>query len=112
LDLGNSPSRFDTHFKSIICDGDAYFTQLVRYIHLNPLRAKLVKNLSKLASHRWSGYGVLMGKVKNKGQDRDYVLKWFGRKEGQAKTEYRNYVKKGIDQGRRPELLGGGLIRS
>ena len=39
-------------------------------------------------------------------------MKWFGIKEGQAKTDYRNYVKKGIDQGRRPELVGGGLIRS
>ena len=40
------------------------------------------------------------------------VLKWFGKKEGEAKKNYRNYVKKGIDKGRRPELVGGGLIRS
>ena len=103
---------FQNRYKSIICDEDVYFTQLVRYIHLNPLRAKLVKNLTKLDGYRWSGHGVLMGKVKNDWQDQDYVLKWFGRKEGEAKGEYRNYVKKGIDQGRRPELVGGGLIRS
>ena len=103
---------FQNRYKSIICDEDAYFTQLVRYIHLNPLRAKLVKNLNKLDGYRWSGHGVLMGKIKNDWQDQDYVLKWFGRKEGEAKGEYRNYVKKGIDQGRRPELVGGGLIRS
>ena len=36
---------FQNRYKSIICDEDAYFTQLVRYIHLNPLRAKLVKSL-------------------------------------------------------------------
>ena len=53
-----------------------------------------------------------MGKVTNDWQDRDYVLKWFGKKEGAAKRAYRDYVKKGIDQGRRPELVGGGLIRS
>ena len=103
---------FQNRYKSIICDEDPYFTKLVRYIHLNPLRAKLVKNLIKLDGYRWSGHGVLMGKVKNDWQDQDYVLKWFGRKEGEAKGEYRNYVKKGIDQGRRPELVGGGLIRS
>ena len=103
---------FQNRYKSIICDEDPYFTKLVRYIHLNPLRAKLVKNLIKLDGYRWSGHGVLMGKIKNDWQDQDYVLKWFGRKEGKARGEYRNYVKKGIDQGRRPELVGGGLIRS
>ena len=103
---------FQNRYKSIICDEDAYFTELVRYIHLNPLRAKLVKSLDKLDRYRWSGHGVLMGKVNNEWQDRDYVLKWFGQKEAEAKKAYRNYVKKGIDEGRRPELVGGGLIRS
>ena len=103
---------FQNRYKSIVCDEDAYFTELVRYIHLNPLRAKLVKNLAKLDRYRWCGHGVLMGKVKNDWQDRDYVLKWFGRTESEATDEYHNYVKKGIDQGRRPELVGGGLIRS
>ena len=34
---------FQNRYKSIVCDEDAYFKELVRYIHLNPLRAKLVK---------------------------------------------------------------------
>ena len=103
---------FQNRYKSIICDEDAYFKLLVRYIHLNPLRGKLVKNLAQLDRYRWCGHGVLVGKIKNEWQDRDYVLKWFGKKDGEAKNAYRNYVKKGIDQGRRPELVGGGLIRS
>jgi len=40
------------------------------------------------------------------------VLKWFGPNEGEAKSACRRFVKKGIDQGRRPDLVGGGLIRS
>ena len=103
---------FQNRYKSIICEEDAYFTELVRYIHLNPLRAKLVKNFEKLDRYRWCGHGVIMGKIKNEWQDRDYVLKWFGKKEGEAKKNYRQYVKKGIEEGRRPELVGGGLIRS
>jgi REP element-mobilizing transposase RayT len=103
---------FQNRYKSIVCDEDAYFTELVRYIHLNPLRAKLVESISELDRYRWSGHGVLMGKIKNDWQDRNYVLKWFGQKQGGAKTAYRNYIKKGMDQGRRPELVGGGLIRS
>ena len=38
---------FQNRYKSIVCDEQAYFTELVRYIHLNPLRARLVKNLSQ-----------------------------------------------------------------
>lgn len=39
-------------------------------------------------------------------------MRWFGQKQDEAKKTYRSYIKKGIDQGRRPELVGGGLIRS
>ena len=66
---------------------------MVRYIHLNPLRAKLVKSIDNLDRYRWSGHGVLMGKVKNEWQDRDYVLKWFGNKEAEAKIKYQFPVK-------------------
>ena len=103
---------FQNRYKSIVCDEDAYFTELVRYIHLNPLRAGLVKSFAQLDRYPWSGHGVLMGKIKYDWQNRSYVLKWFGKKEGEAKSAYRSFVKKGIGQGRRPELVGGGLIRS
>jgi hypothetical protein len=53
----------------------------VRYIHLNPLRVKLVKNMSELERYRWCGHSVLMGRVKHSWQDREYVLSWFGDKE-------------------------------
>jgi putative transposase len=103
---------FQNRYKSIVCDEDAYFTELVRYIHLNPLRARLVKSLSQLDRYRWSGHGVLMGKIERDWQDRNYVLKWFGKKESEAKAAYRSYVKKAVGEGRRPELVGGGLVRS
>ena len=103
---------FQNRYKSIVCDEDAYFTELVRYIHLNPLRARLVKSLAQLDRYRWCGHGALMGNIENNWQDRHYVLRYFGKKEDEAKKAYRNYVKKAIDAGRRPELVGGGLIRS
>ena len=53
-----------------------------------------------------------MGRIKHSRRDRKYVLAWFGDKELQAKKDYRQYVKEGISHGRRPELVGGGLIRS
>ncbi|MBC8246123.1 MAG: transposase [Deltaproteobacteria bacterium] len=103
---------FQNRYKSIVCEEDSYFKELVRYIHLNPLRAKLVDNLTQLERYRYCGHSVLVGSVKNDWQDRDYVLNWFGPKERMAKRAYRGFVKMGIDQGHRPDLVGGGLIRS
>ena len=103
---------FQNRYKSIICEEEVYFKELVRYIHLNPLRAKLVKNMSELDRYRWCGHAVLMGKIRKAWQDRDYVLRWFGDVEGPARRAYRRYVKEGIEQGSRPDLVGGGLIRS
>ena len=40
------------------------------------------------------------------------MLRLFGKKVSAARKAYRGYVKKGIAQGHRPELVGGGLIRS
>jgi REP element-mobilizing transposase RayT len=103
---------FQNRYKSIVCDEESYFMELVRYIHLNPVRAKAVKSLAQLDRYRWCGHGVIMGNIDHNWQDRDYVLKRFSRREREAVIAYRNFVTKGIDQGRRPELVGGGLIRS
>ena len=103
---------FQNRYKSIVCEKDTYFIELVRYIHLNPLRANLVSNLKELDSYMWCGHSVLVGKTANDWQDRDFVLKWFGKTEGEARRSYRDYVKKGIGEGRRSELVGGGLVRS
>jgi len=103
---------FHNRYKSMVCDGDSYFTELLRYIHLNPLRAKLVGDLSGLESYPYCGHGVILGRVSYDWQDRDYVLSWFGRREGEARSAYRRFVKEGVALGRRPELVGGGLGRS
>jgi REP element-mobilizing transposase RayT len=103
---------FQNRYKSIICQEDAYLQELVRYIHLNPLRAKIVVDLENLDRYPYCGHRALMGKGKTEWQDVEYVLGYFGRKAGEARKGYRSYVEKGIPLGRRPELVGGGLIRS
>jgi putative transposase len=100
---------FQNRYKSIVCDGDSYFTELVRYIHLNPLRVKLVADLRELERYPYSGHGVILGTVKNEWQDRDSMLSQFGNREGDAKSAYRRFVGEGVELGRRPELVGGGL---
>lgn len=103
---------FQNRYHSIVCDEDVYFRELVRYIHLNPLRAHLVNKLSELERYPWCGHGVLMGRIKNDWQDRDYVLSWFGKREREGRRAYREYMKERTAQGRRPELMGGGIVRS
>ena len=103
---------FQNRYHSIVCDEEVYFRELVRYIHLNPLRAHLVSNLSELDRYPWCGHAVLMGRVSNSWQDWEYVLSWFGRRKGEARKAYQRYVGEGISQGRRPELVGGGVVRS
>jgi putative transposase len=103
---------FQNRYKSILCEEDPYLLELVRYIHLNPLRAGIVKEIDELRSYQHSGHGVLMGTLSHDWQDRDYVLRHFGNKTGPARSNYQSFVAEGIKQGRRPELVGGGLIRS
>ena len=103
---------FQNRYKSIVCDGDSYFTELVRYIHLNPLRVKLVKDIAALERYPYCGHGAILGNVSYDWQDRHSVLAQFGNREIQATAAYRRFVADGIALGRRPELVGGGLIRS
>ena len=102
---------FQNRYKSIICEEEPYVLELTRYIHLNPLRAGMVRNLGELNKYRWAGHSVIMRRVKRDWQDVDTVLAYFG-KGREALNKYEAFVREGISQGRRPELVGGGLVRS
>jgi hypothetical protein len=96
----------------VICEEDTYLLELVRYIHLNPIRARLVTDIKTLDKHPFCGHAVIMGKKKKDWQDDAYVLKMFGDKRSTARRRYKIFVQKGIQEGKCPELTGGGLIRS
>jgi len=103
---------FQNRYKSIACQEDVYLLELIRYIHLNPLRAGLAKSIDELDRYPWSGHAVLMGKQEFAGQNIDDVLRMFGQKKKNARQSYREFVHDGIRQGKRDELVGGGLRRS
>ena len=107
-----SGQLFQNRYKSILCQEDIYLLELVRYIHLNPVRAKLVTDIKALDKYPFCGHAVIMGKKNIDWQDAAYVLKMFGDKRSTARRRYKIFVQKGIQEGRRPELTGGGLIRS
>lgn len=103
---------FQNRFKSILCQEDVYLLELVRYVHLNPIRAKLVKDLDELSRYPYSGHSVIMGRVKKPWQDTEGVLAMFGENLRAGRRAYRSFVEKGVAEGRRKDLTGGGLLRS
>ena len=103
---------FQNRYKSILCQEDVYLLELVRYIHLNPIRAEVVDDLRGLDKYPYSGHSGILGRRKNDWQDINYVLNHFNSNPTIARRRYRAFVKEGISQGRRPDLIGGGLIRS
>jgi hypothetical protein len=103
---------FQNRYKSILCQEDSYLLELVRYIHLNPLRSDLAATMEELDRYRFSGHSILMGHQNYAWQDVNTVFKLFGKCASSARKAYRAFVEEGISQGKRPELTGGGLIRS
>ncbi len=103
---------FQNRYKSILCQEDAYFLELIRYIHLNPLRAGLVRDMDHLGKYPFSGHSGVMGKHEQAWQDRKAVLAYFGKRLYSARNKYKAFVSEGIEQGKRSDLIGGGLIRS
>jgi len=104
--------HFQNRYKSILCQEETYLLELVRYIHLNPLRARLVSDLDQLEQYPFSGHGVIMGKQERPWQSSEELLRYFGKKTSSARRNYREFAGKGIHMGRRDDLTGGGLIRS
>jgi putative transposase len=103
---------FENRYKSILCDEDEYLLTLLRYIHLNPLRAQIVKTIEDLDSYFWSGHRTIIGKAKNPWMDAEYVLAQFGSTRRKALYAYRKLISEESGQGQIKELVGGGLIRS
>jgi REP element-mobilizing transposase RayT len=129
---------FQNRYKSVVCEEDSYLLELIRYIHLNPLRVGLVNDLRELDKYHWAGHSAILGKRKNpliahlpnqqnklkkpnKPSEREKplaektiedILLLFGNNLGEARKRYRHFVKQGVSQGTRSELQGGGLVRS
>jgi REP element-mobilizing transposase RayT len=109
---GRSGHLFQNRYKSILCQEDLYLKELVRYIHLNPLRAGLVADMAALDRYRYAGHSYLMGKQENGWQAVDDVLAFFGDDRRSARKRYRLFVMEGVGLGSQPVLTGGGLVRS
>jgi REP element-mobilizing transposase RayT len=103
---------FQNRYRSTVVDEESYFLELIRYLHLNPLRAGVVGDLKALERYPFCGHGVLATGQPSPWQETGSVLRLFGGRVSQARRSYKSFVAEGVAHGRRPELMGGGLIRS
>ncbi|MBI4669171.1 MAG: transposase [Elusimicrobia bacterium] len=93
---------FQNRYKALLCERDPYFLELIRYVHLNPLRAGLVASLEELGHYPWAGHAVLMGNKDAPWQDVKNVLAEFGKLENCARQNYFQFVEAGWENGRDP----------
>lgn len=103
---------FQNRFTSILCDEDSYLLELIRYIHLNPLRAKMLNNDLELGRYPWTGHAGVLGRHRQKWHSVDEVLLHFGKSRRQARRRYLAFIQAGQAEVSRLALSGGGLVRS
>lgn len=103
---------FQNRFKNTLVEQEPYLLELVRYIHLNPVRSRLPVSIDTLDGYPWTGHGVLLGKRTFLAQDTDFVLQRFSSEVAAARRLYRQFVREGVQDGKSPDLEGGGLRRS
>ena len=103
---------FQNRYKSIVVEEEPYLLALVRYLHLNPLRAGVVTTLRELARYPYSGHAALVGAREYLWQDTRTVLCRFSSRLREARERYQAFVAQGAKGGRQPDLMGGGLVRS
>jgi putative transposase len=90
---------FQNRYKSFVCEEESYFLELVRYVHLNPLRAGRVENLAELAVYPWCGHAVVLGNRVLPGQVSGEVLERFGKNVPEGRGGYTTFIADGLCQG-------------
>ncbi|MCM8813098.1 MAG: transposase [Candidatus Omnitrophica bacterium] len=95
---------FQGRYKSLLIEKESYFLELTRYIHLNPVRAKIV---DKPEGYRWSSYTAYVDKEQPSIIDREKVSGYLGLNG----AEYRRFVLDGLGEGNNPlKQARGGMI--
>lgn len=99
---------FQGRFKAIVLDKDSYLLELCRYVVLNPVRAKMVKNVEEW---QWSSYRATVAMIKPPDYlTTDWILGLFSSKRGIARRKYKSFVKEGLHQQSPWGLLRGQVL--
>jgi len=96
---------FQGRYKAILVDANDYLLELVRYIHLNPVRAGMVANPE---DYEWSGHMAYLGMETLPWLETDWVLSQFAKRLKTCRKRYEAFVRAGIEEGYRQEFHHGG----
>jgi hypothetical protein len=91
---------FEGRYRAILCDRDSYLMELIRYLHLNPVRAGLINDPNR---YRWSSHRDYLRGESETGLAVDRGLALWGSRRGQAMRAYRQFIRDGVTQGHRQE---------
>lgn len=95
---------FQGRYKAILVDADSYLAELVRYIHLNPVRARMVKTPE---NYPWSGHRAYMGHETLPWLTTEWVLSQFAQRLKPARAKYDDFIREGKGEGHRKEFHCG-----
>lgn len=87
---------FQDRYKSIVTQDQNYVEELVRYVHLNPIRAGICKDIDTLDSYPWCGHSTLVGMEKRLFQHTRDVLARFDRNQRRGVAKYRDFITAGM----------------
>ena len=95
---------FQGRYKALLLDADAYLLQLTRYIHNNPVRAKMVTEPS---AYGWSSHTVYLGSVSNPWLTTDFILRQFAKTKTTAIRLYNDFQLQALNERRREDYYTG-----
>lgn len=95
---------FQGRYKAILIDADSYLLELVRYVHLNPIRAKVSATPEE---YQWSGQRAYLGREQIPWLTTKLVLAMLSPRIVQARKAYASFVRAGLEEGRRGEFHSG-----
>ena len=88
-------------YKAILCQSDQYLAELVRYIHLNPVRARMVR---RAVDFRYSSHRTYLGLDESPLVDSEPLLRHFGATKKLARERFGLFVRAGMKLGHREEF--------
>lgn len=92
---------FQGRYKAILCEKESYLLELIRYLHLNPVRSRIVKDPDH---YSWSSHRAYLSGAGRGWIAVDKALPFWGQNRARAVSAYRRFVRDGLGQGHREEM--------
>ena len=98
---------FQDRYRSFVVEAEGGLLRVLRYVHLNPVKASHLPDLDALAVHPWTGHSSLMGRLRAPFQDTEAILRIFGPEDRAARMALRGWMEAGLGVGPDPAEESG-----